>query len=268
MQRAWIGGVLLVLGSAGSLWGQTNRVEDLRCEYLKDPLGIDTTEPRLSWTVQSQQRAQRQTAYEVLVASSPERLKQDQGDLWQSGKVASDETAQVVYAGKPLGSRQACFWKVRAWDRDGKPGDWSQPALWEMGLLKAGDWKARWIQADLEPESAADHDSLAGAKWIWFPEPGVDLAKSAPPGDRFFRLRLSVPAGVKPEKARLTLTVDDQFTLFVNGKQVERFAEKDGWKRPRHYDLLPLLTPGDPYSMNWRIATWALLPQLEHGECP
>ena len=148
MRHTWMGVLLLVLSSVGSLWGQTIRVEDLRCEYLQDPLGIDTSEPRLSWTVQSQQRAQRQTAYEVLVASSPERLKQDQGDLWQSGKVASDETAQVVYGGKPLGSRQACFWKVRAWDRDGSPSDWSQPALWEMGLLKADDWKARWIQAE------------------------------------------------------------------------------------------------------------------------
>ena len=82
--------------------------------------------PRLSWTLQSDRRGQRQTAYQVLVASSPELLGKQQGDLWDSGRVASDETAQVAYAGKPLGSRQACFWKVRAWDRDGKPSDWSQ----------------------------------------------------------------------------------------------------------------------------------------------
>ena len=132
--------------------GGTIRVEELRCEYLVDPLGIDETAPRLSWTLHSDGRDQRQTAYQVLVASSNERLAQDQGDLWDSGKVASDETAQVVYAGKPLASRQACFWKVRVWDRDGQPSQWSQPARWEMGLLKADDWKAHWIAG---PRNAA-----------------------------------------------------------------------------------------------------------------
>ena len=128
---------------------QAIQVGDLRCEYLKDPLGVDAAAPRLSWIIESPQRGQRQTAYQVLVASSPAALDRDQGDLWDSGKVASDETAQVVYAGKPLASRQVCYWKVRAWDRDGQPSDWSKPARWEMGLLKPADWSAQWIEADL-----------------------------------------------------------------------------------------------------------------------
>jgi alpha-L-rhamnosidase len=204
------------------------RVEDLRCEYLKDPLGIDTSEPRLSWIVQSQQRAQRQTAYEVLVASSPERLKQDQGDLWASGKVASDETAQVVYAGKPLGSRQACFWKVRAWDRDGHPSDWSQPALWEMGLLKADDWKARWIQADLAPE------------------PAVAAASGAVP-----MLRKAVRLADKPiATARLFATALGLYELRINGRRVGDYALAPEWtdyrKRVRYqvYDVAAMLKPG------------------------
>jgi alpha-L-rhamnosidase len=244
MRLCWACTIFLVLGTCGFAWGETLRVEQLRCEYLKDPLGVDAAQPRLSWIVDSDQRGQCQTAYQVLVATSPERLKQDEGDLWDSGKVASDETAQIAYAGKPLGSRQACFWKVRAWDRDGKPTPWSAPARWEMGLLKPGDWTARWIQADLKADAPAAA-SLSGAKWIWCPEPGVDLAKTAPAGERFFRCRISVPAGEKPEAAQIILAVDDQFTLFVNGKQVGHFAEQDGWMRPQRYDLLPLLTSGN-----------------------
>lgn len=122
--------------------------EDLRCEYLKDPLGIDAASPRLSWIVASSRRGETQTAYQILAASSAERLAQNSGDLWDSGQVASDETSQIVYAGKALVSRQNCFWKVRAWDRDGHPGGWSHAAHWQMGLLAPEDWSARWIGAE------------------------------------------------------------------------------------------------------------------------
>src|SRR6185369_12610934 len=86
-------------------------VEKLRCEYLKNPLGIDTASPRLSWILDSDERGEKQTAYQILVASSAEELKKDSGDLWDSGKVVSDQTTFVAYAGKALASRAACFWK-------------------------------------------------------------------------------------------------------------------------------------------------------------
>ena len=119
--------------------------KNLRCEYLADPLGIDAGSPRLSWILASDQRAERLTAYQVLVASSAEQLNADTGDLWDSGKVASDESAQIAYAGKGLVSRERCFWKVRAWDHDGQAGAWSSVAQWQMGLLAPTDWNAQWI---------------------------------------------------------------------------------------------------------------------------
>ena len=109
----------------------------LRCEYRVDPLGIDETRPRLSWIDTAPGRDQRQSAYRILVASSPERLEREDGDLWDTGKVASAETAQIAYAGKTLHSRQACWWKVRVWDQDGNASAWSAPARWSMGLLRA-----------------------------------------------------------------------------------------------------------------------------------
>jgi alpha-L-rhamnosidase len=81
-------------------------------------------------------------------------LNKDQGDLWDSGKVSSDETAQIAYSGRPLESRESCFWKVRTWDRDGNPGDWSQPASWSMGLLQPADWSAQWIAVSPPSHSA------------------------------------------------------------------------------------------------------------------
>ena len=120
-------------------------IKNLRCEYLTNPLGIDAGSPRLSWILSSNQRGEKQTAYRILVASSPDLLNFDTGDLWDSGKLDSDETCQIAYAGRTLTSRESCFWTVRAWDRDGKPVPWSTVGHWQMGLLKPADWSATWI---------------------------------------------------------------------------------------------------------------------------
>ena len=135
-------------------------VDHLRCEYLENPLGIDSRVPRLSWKLETGNmkpetdfqnadpptgslRGVRQTAYQVLVASSDELLMKDTGDLWDSGKVASNQSIQVEYAGKPLQSRMRCYWKVRTWTTAGTA--WSKPAAWSMGLLDKSDWRAAWI---------------------------------------------------------------------------------------------------------------------------
>jgi alpha-L-rhamnosidase len=121
------------------------QVDRLRCEYLENPLSIDVTKPRLNWLMRFDERGQRQTAYQILVASSPELLQQDKGDLWDTGRVESDRSIQIEYAGKPLQSHAQCWWKVRVWDKDGKPTAWSKPALWSMGILDPAAWQAKWI---------------------------------------------------------------------------------------------------------------------------
>jgi alpha-L-rhamnosidase len=121
----------------------------LQCEYLINPEGLDQVQPRLSWNLGSTDadaRGELQTAYRILVASSRELLDGDKGDLWDSGKVASDAFVHIVYSGKPLTSWQSCFWKVRVWDQKGRESKWSEPASWTMGLLKEEDWRnAKWI---------------------------------------------------------------------------------------------------------------------------
>ena len=138
--------------------------EGLTCEYTIDPLGVDVASPRLFWKLQSDERGQRQSAYQILVASSTSLLAQDQGDLWDSGKVASDNSIQIAYSGKPLKSSQIVFWKVRAWDRDDKASPWSSTARWTMGLVPTNnasaardsgptEWQAKWICAPAATET-------------------------------------------------------------------------------------------------------------------
>ena len=116
-----LGLILATSLAASSAAASSLRAERLHCEGLLEPQGIDTARPRLSWelgAVQPDTFALKQSAYQILVASSLQKLAADQGDLWDSGKIVSDETIHVPYAGTALGSRQVCHWKVRVWDQD------------------------------------------------------------------------------------------------------------------------------------------------------
>ena len=191
----------------------------LRCEHLNNPLGIDSPQPRLSWQLDAgAAHGVKQTAYQVLVASTPELLAQERGDLWDSGKVTSDKSVFVAYAGQPLASQQRCHWKIRVWpalsgvegDRAGQPSAWSQPALWMMGLLKPDDWHGKWIGKD----ETGKETFLLGPQWIWFPEPGP------PPGKRYFRRVIELPADREIKSARLLIAADNLSTIYLNEVQV------------------------------------------------
>ncbi|MBI2929336.1 MAG: family 78 glycoside hydrolase catalytic domain [Verrucomicrobia bacterium] len=190
---------------------------ELRCEYRAAPLGIDAARPRLSWVLRAdseRHRGLRQTAYQVIVATSAKKLATSEGDLWDSGQVQSDQSIHVQYAGQPPRSGQECFWKVRVWDQQGKASAWSQPAKWTMGLLKPTDWKGQWIGKD-EVEKPS---TLAGTQWIWFPEGKPEA--TAPVGTRWFRRVVNVPEGRVIKRAQALMTADNEFVLNVNGKLV------------------------------------------------
>ncbi|MFD0710395.1 glycoside hydrolase family 78 protein [Paenibacillus sp. GCM10027626] len=118
----------------------------LRTEFLDNPLGIDVTEPRLGWIADGQgRRGASQTAYRILAATSLEKLSHDEGDLWDSGKVDTDQSQHIEYSGLPLVSEQQVYWKVRLWDENGLSGAWSEAAMWSMGLLARDEWQGMWI---------------------------------------------------------------------------------------------------------------------------
>jgi alpha-L-rhamnosidase len=123
-------------------------VTNLTSEYRTNPLGIDVLAPRLAWQLQSDQRGARQSAYHLLAASTPALLAAGKADYWDSGKVASDQSIQLPYGGKPMTSRQRVYWQVTVWDEQDNPTT-SEPAWFEMGLLRRAEWKAKWIGASL-----------------------------------------------------------------------------------------------------------------------
>ena len=210
-------------------------VTKLTVEYRTNPLGIDTTAPRLSWRIQSEIRSQKQTAYHVLVASSPDKLVKDQADLWDSGKVASDQSVFVSYDGKKLASGTDCYWKARAWDGKGKESDWSKPARFSIGLLESGDWKGKWIEY-----SSAKTSGKAEGQWIWLDK--GNPAGEAPAGSCYFRRVFAVGVGRKIKSAQMRMTADNQFELWVNGK---RAGSGDAWEQSYNMNVTSLLRPGE-----------------------
>ncbi len=117
----------------------------LRCEFLTEPLGVDTASPRLGWLVESPVRGDRQTAFHVLVASATELLQSDIGDFWDTGMTEADDSTSLEYRGEALLSCARYFWKVRWWDREGRASPWSEPASFVTGFLDPSDWKPKWI---------------------------------------------------------------------------------------------------------------------------
>ena len=118
---------------------------NLRCEYLTNPVGIDVRQPRFAWVDLHTARAQAQSAFQLMVASTPELLAQNKGDQWDTGKAASDDPTQVVYNGKPLESDHSYWWKVRYWDKDGVASEYSQAASFDVAFLSANEWRGQWI---------------------------------------------------------------------------------------------------------------------------
>ena len=121
---------------------------NLRCEYAVNPIGIDVISPRFSWVLGHLERGQVQSAYQVLVATNEENLSLDKGDMWDSGKVLSDQSINVVYKGKQLESGKTYYWKVCVWDKDNRRSPWSKVNTFEMGLLKPEDWEGEWIGSE------------------------------------------------------------------------------------------------------------------------
>ena len=196
-------------------------VGELKCEFQKDPIGIDRSEPLLQWKIRDDRRGAVQTAYQVIVSGSRDGLSQLNSDVWDSGKVQSDQSVHVPYNGKVLESGKVYYWQVRIWDQEGKASLWSEPASWEMALLSENDWEAEWI------------------------------ARSTEQPDRSVYMRKEFELEKKAiQSARVYVTGLGNYVMYLNGKRVGNDLLTPGWthypKRLEYqiYDVKDLLVSG------------------------
>lgn len=152
-----------------------NNIINLRCEMLSNPEGIDVVQPRLSWEIKSDVNDVKQTAYQILVASTKEKLNANEADLWDSGKITSSQSIHVIYNGKKLKNRKEAFWKVKIWTNQGET-TWSETNYWSMGILTYADWKStRWIGYEkLSKEDSISQFSRLSARYL---RKEIDLKK-------------------------------------------------------------------------------------------
>jgi alpha-L-rhamnosidase len=229
-------GAVLLFGQAAQNPGIS--VRELRCEYMSNPQGIDVAKPRLSWMLGPGGNAGGQSAYRVLVATSPSLLQKDRGDLWDSGRVASAQHTWVEYVGRALASGQQVWWKVQVWSGDGKAPSWSEPASWTMGLLQASDWKGKYI-GERRPEGTAEGTPLP---FPW--------------------LRKTFTLAGKPARAVAYVNPLGYYELYVNGRKVDDHvlspAVTDYSKRTLYvtHEIADYLVPGKNVVALWLGRGW------------
>ena len=225
---------LFLLSTSAS--GQKSKIanailpQQLLCERMLNPQGIDAVTPRLSWISTATERAQVQTAYRIIVASSLKKLNANTGDIWDSKKIESSESLNVIYNGKPLTSTMACYWKVRVWDKKGIESPWSQPAQWTMGLLNDSDWQAKWI---------GDESSQFTNNEDFYKEDPMPL----------FRKSFNVN-NKKISSARLYVSGLGYYETYLNGKKVGDHMLDPGWTN---------------YQKQVLYSTYDITKQIQHG---
>lgn len=208
----------------------TVRPDKLTCEYLENPLGLDERLPRLSWTLVSDKRDQKQTAYELIVADNLKDIQKKKGTVWATGKVDSEQNIHVTYNGRPLQSFTRYYWRVRVYDKQGKASGWSKPAWFETAMLNPSDWEGKWI-GDGSQQFTRDED--------FYQEDPMPL------------FRKSFHASKKIASARLYVSGMGYYEAYLNGEKVGDHVLDPGWtsygKQVLYavYDVTERLKKGD-----------------------
>ena len=236
----------------------------LLCEYAENPIAIDSKTPRFSWIIEGSLHGQEQDAYEIQVASSVRYLKNNQADLWDTGRIESDKTIHHKYEGKPLKSNHTYFWQVTILDNK-KNRKSSEPATFTTAFLDQNDWKARWIGAGPEKEN------LPESGFFMNPKEQYTLPDTVKHHGCSLLLRNTFECLKEIQSARLFVTGLGYYEAFINGKRVGDHVLSPAKTQYRHqilydtYDVTELIDDGknaigihlgngwfNPYKLWWR----------------
>lgn len=233
---------------------------DLRCEYLYNPLGVDTPSPRLSWRLNASAEAETkaQTAYRIIVSRSEDSIAAGQGEVWDSGKVMSSSQAHIRYGGEVLEPSSKYFWAVKIWDENGSEGEWSKPAFWVTGL---DEWNASWIGA--EPDTAL----ASYLEYVRLHNADSDFDRqrwASPPALPSPHLRKVFAIDGPVRHAYLHATSIGTYEVWVNGQSPDtrlhapEISDYDISLQYQTYDLSHLLQPGNNVLAATLADGWAL----------
>ncbi|WP_258105759.1 alpha-L-rhamnosidase [Marinoscillum sp. MHG1-6] len=199
------------------------QIINLKSEYKCNPLGLSTPSPRLSWEVVTDERGWKQRAYRITASTSSSLDTETL--IWDSGRLESDQSIHVEYAGSQLTSGQRVYWGVEVWDENGKSAKSHETAFWEMGVLDVFEWKANWIT------------------YPW----GNNISESS--ASPFFRKSFGVEKEIK--SARIYAAALGLYELELNGEKVGNEVFTPGWTNYHQriqyqvYDVTKQLAQGE-----------------------
>jgi alpha-L-rhamnosidase len=216
----------------------------LQVDNLKTPLGIDDPAPHFSWQLHDPARGALQTAYQVVVASTPELAAQGKGDVWDSGRVESGASLNVAYAGPAIKPSTRYYWRVKVWGAAGKAYAASERSWWETGLVTADGWQASWIGYETAREAAVRH---APAEWITSPD--AKSLQGEKGAEQHFAYRDTVTLDKPIKHATLYSTGQDTVAAWVNGAKLLTASpfppyKQMPWKKFVEADATASLTSG------------------------
>lgn len=247
--------LLLILSfSFVSLQATSVLVQNMKCEYLEEPKGLDETTPRFSWTLSPAKASaygQKQTAFRILVSDNLKSAERKQGNVWESGWVNSDKTQQISYEGRALISDRTYYWQVQVRDEAGKESKWSKVSRWGTGIFNKTEWEADWIGSDILFDPSLPECNIPDP---WF--------------------RKTVDLKIKPERATFFVASVGYHELYVNGKkigdEVLAPAVTDHTKRARYiaYDIASELKAGENVIALWLGTSWSVFPPYVMSDLP
>lgn len=237
------------------------KLYELTCEYMKNPIGIDVDKPRLSWKIGSDRRNEYQLGYQIIVSTNRENIINNIGDAWDTGKINSSESTQIVYNGMKLNSFVRYWWKVRVWNINQEVSEYSEEAWWEMGILKHEEWKGKWIYINTA--------LLTKYKDIKSENYGLP----AP----FLRKTFEIHKAV--HSVRMYATSLGLYEMYMNGTRIGDNELTPGWTDYNHrvqyqtYDIKHLLKQGNNtigviLGDGWYTGNVAIAGRKHYGDYP
>ena len=237
------------------------RIYDLSCEYMRNPIGIDVDKPRLGWKLCSDLRNEYQLAYQIIISRNRKSITINIGDDWDTGRIESAQSTQVVFPGKKLNSCTRYWWKVRVWDKNQEVSEYSEEAFWEMGILNNEEWKGKWIYANT---GFTTEDQDIKTDKYGLPAP-------------FLRKTFEIHKLI--HSARLYATSLGIYEMYINGARVGDFELTPGWTdynnriQYQTYDVTDLIKNEDNaigviLGDGWYAGNVAIAGRKQYGDYP
>lgn len=212
-------------------------IAEMEVNSLTAPMGIDQN-PTFSWGLDTSENGRSQSAYRLVVSSTPEQAANGEGDIWDTGKTAWENNFDIPYAGPALQSKTPYYWSVQVWDDQDRKSGWSEVSSFETGMLSQSDWVGEWIGDSLASDTVGM--KVDGCNWIWS-RYGAPLDQT-PEGHQYFRKTFSIDPARTVSKVVFGYTVDDKGKFYLNGELV---GESETWQSGAAFDITDRVVAGE-----------------------